>query len=182
MKVFCIGFNKTGTVSLSTALRKLGFPGIHGLWENHIKVKRALNENKKLLHYFSSRICHFSDLDIIKDNFEILDTQYPNSKFILNTRNKEDWIKSRTHHFNDYQKHLVLGTKKYKKTWKWVTYSQDEWVSQWDDHHSKVLAYFKDRRDFTVFNIPHGDGYKKLCKFLHVPFLNKPFPKKNITR
>jgi hypothetical protein len=181
-KIFCIGFNKTATVSLSTALRMLGFPGIHGMWSNHLKVQRAIDDNEKLLHYFSKNTCHFSDLDIIKDNFKILDEQYPNSKFILNTRDKESWLKSRINHLNDYKRNLSLGTNKYAKTWKWVNESENEWLQQWDNHHDKVIKYFKDNENFLIFNISKGDGYKKLCNFLKIPILNKPFPKKNVTK
>ena len=182
MKIFCIGFNKTGTVSLYHALKKLGYKqGIHGLWKNHMKIQRAINEDKKLLHYFDSNVTHFSDLDIIKDNFKTLDIQYKNSKFILNTRDKEKWLKSRRAHYNDYLKHK--GTGKYNDNWQWIKETEEAWSKQWDTHHENVITYFENRpNDLLILDIPGSDGYEKLCPFLNIKTIKDKFPKLNITK
>ena len=42
-----------------------------------------------------------------------------------------------------------------------------------------VLFYFSKReKDLLVLDICGGEGWEKLCKFLHVPVPNKKFPKK----
>jgi hypothetical protein len=180
MKIFCIGFNKTGTISLYNALNRLGYAGIHGLWENHLKVGKAIQEQKPLLSYFSENIVHFSDLDIIKDNYKLLDEQYPNSKFILNTRKKQDWLQSRTTHYEDYLRNM--HTNKYAKTWEWVTKSKEQWAKEWDKHHLNVVDYFAGRSDLIVLDIPAGHGYERLCKFLDIPVINEEFPRLNVTK
>lgn len=179
MKIFCIGFNKTGTVSLYSALNQLGFKGIHGAWSNHKKVEKALVENKKLLHYFPDNFTHFSDLDIIKDNFKILDYQYPKSYFILNTRDRGKWLVSRRKHLEDYHKNM--HNNKYAKTWEWVTKTEEEWLQEWDNHHTDVIDYFEGKKNLLVIDITSGDGYLKLCNFLGVPERKEAFPKLNVT-
>jgi hypothetical protein len=179
-RIFCIGFNKTGTVSLYTAINNLGFQGIHGMWDNHTKVFKALKEDKNLLHYFPEKITHFSDLDIIKDNFKLLDEQYPNSKFILNTRNKDSWLTSRRNHYKDYLKNKNNG--KYHNGWRWIKESESDWSEEWDKHHEEVKEYFKYRpNDFLIIDIPSGDGYDKLCPFLGKEIIGKSFPRLNVT-
>lgn len=181
MKIFCIGFNKTGTVSLHKALSELGYRGIHGLWKNHKNVEKAISENKPLLNYFDNNITHFSDLDIIKDNYKLLDKQYPNSKFILNTRNKESWLVSRKKHYNDYLNNKNNG--KYHNGWRWVKESESDWSKEWDKHHEEVIEYFKNRpEDFLIVDIPSGDGYNKLCPFLGKELLGRKFPRLNVTK
>ncbi len=176
--IFCIGFNKTATVSLYSALNRLGFIGIHGLWNNHLKVLRAITENKPLLAYLQG-IEHITDLDIIKDNFKLLDTQYPNSKFILNTREKESWLNSRKNHYQDY---VIDNKYAYSKGWRWIEETPDEWSNEWDLHHKEVNEYFKDRKDdLLIMDIPSGDGWEKLCTFLDKPILSDNFPRQNVT-
>lgn len=177
MKIFCIGFNKTGTVSLHAALTYLGYSGIHGMWGNHLKFVDAKNNNKKLLSGFSDNIIHFSDLDIMKDNFKSLDEQYPNSKFILNTRKKEDWLISRKKHYDKY-----TDNGKYKYDWRWIKDTPEQWGIEWDLHHKDVIDYFKDRpKDLLIMDIPGGDGWDKLCPFLGIEIVQSSFPKKNVT-
>lgn len=164
-KIFIIGFNKTGTSSLHKALVMLGYPGIHGTMPNHIKVEKAIKENKKLLEYFNTNIIHFSDLDILKDNFKLLDEEYPNSKFILNTRDKKEWLISRKNHLQDYLYHINKGTNKYAKGWRWTEESVEQWETEWETHHKNVISYFKDKNNLLIIDVTKGEGFEKLCPF-----------------
>ena len=52
MKIFCIGLNKTGTISLHEALEGLGFNSLHwGGQPSRQAVERAIAEGVPLLSY-----------------------------------------------------------------------------------------------------------------------------------
>ena len=89
--------------------------------------------------------------------FAELDKQYPNSKFILNTRDVDNWINSRLrflksgyeyckhgHSFHDNEEELKLC-----------------WKEHWHTHYNSVIDYFKDRpHDLLIFNIESDDPVK----------------------
>ena len=105
MKVFCIGLNKTGTRSLHDALEMLGLRSIH--WGGselaeavrrgpaiRDAVERALVEGRPLLDDLDDADA-YSDILELSVKFDVLDRQYPGSKFILTTRDLDDWLASR---------------------------------------------------------------------------------------
>ncbi len=169
-KIFGIGLNKTATTSLKTALETLGYKTIH----NPAKIKRAIkkrNENKKILHKIDQYDA-FCDVPI-PSIFKELDKDYPNSKFILTTRNKENWLNSR-------RKHVMVnrGNPFYKYDWLDINYPG--WREEYNSHHKEVINYFEDRKDdILVIDITKGEGWEKICPFLNNDIPNKPFPRKN---
>ena len=103
-KVFCIGLNKTGTSSLHEAFKILGLKSIHFVDGKNINIKEIILDNylkgndilKGLEEYDA-----FSDWDkapYTVDIYKEFDKQYPNSKFILNTRDLNCWLDSREKH------------------------------------------------------------------------------------
>jgi hypothetical protein len=174
-KIFGIGLHKTGTSSLHEALKILGFKSIHDFNEE-VNIMDVMNENiqkrKKLLegmeHYDA-----FFDFHKYDGTFKKLDEQYPNSKFILNTRNLEDWLISREKHVKRNQKNPF-----YKGDF--LKIDKTSWKVLWENYHNEVIKYFKNRPgDFLIIDVPGGEGWKKLCPFLRVSIPKKPFPKKN---
>ena len=95
MKIFGIGFHKTGTTSLMRALKILGYSckGSFGISDPDISrnvYERAFSQVDK----FDTFIGH--PWTII---FRELDEKYPGSKFILTLRPTEKWIASVTRRF-----------------------------------------------------------------------------------
>jgi len=123
--------------------------------------------------------CHFRQKKDSLNNFEVieLDKQNPNSKFILNTRNLDDWLDSREKH--------ILRRKKKGLPIKHISPSgllidRPYWEQVFKVHHQEVLEYFKDRQeDLLIIDVPKGDGWEKLCAFLGYPIPDVPFPQKN---
>lgn len=162
-KIFGIGLSRTGTKSLSAALRELGY-----------KVKHY-----PPTQYFYEIIDEFEALtDIpIAVNYKALDRKYPHSKFILTIRDLPSWLKS-------CEKH-VLNTslsKKWQIDLRIKCYGTKIWDinkyrSTYYNHLKDVTEYFKERdKDFLVLNIIDGEGYEKLCAFLGKPVIYKKFP------
>ena len=103
--------------------------------------------------------------------YKLLDKQYPNSKFILNTRNKQKWLKSRINHQNgQYLSHLA----------KEFQLSENEmiqkWSDEWDYHHLEVISYFYEKPNKLIIFDIEKDNPVKLEKFFKNNFnLNTKF-------
>ena len=94
-KIFCIGFHKTGTTSLETALTMLGYrvTGCNGINDPDIE-KNVLKMAFELVGQY----------DAFQDNpwpiiFKELDEKFPGSKFILTLRDSKSWRHSQVKHF-----------------------------------------------------------------------------------
>ena len=97
-KIFCIGFQKTGTKSLGIALNVLGYRvcGLVGTKDPDI-AKNGL----PLIHSL------IPSYEAFRDNpwplfYEDLDRWYPGSRFIFTVRSPDAWIDSAVAHFGDH--------------------------------------------------------------------------------
>jgi hypothetical protein len=183
MKVFCIGLNKTGTRSLHDALEILGLRGLH--WggpdpaaalqrgpEIRAAVERCLREGRPLLEDIDEADA-YSDILALSTNFDVLDQQYPGSRFILTVRDVDDWIDSRRRHVEANVERKARG--EYPGTF--LTVDEAGWRAEMTEHHARVRAYFAERPDdLLVMDIATGDGWEPLCAFLGVPVPDRPFP------
>jgi hypothetical protein len=190
MKIFQIGFNRCGTVSLHYFFEMSGIPAVH--WDEGALARSMYaqyKQDKPLLARYPD-FTFFSDMeaDIAIagkpswlyahiDFYKLLDAQYPGSKFILNTRRLEDWLVSRSR-FGEASPswYLDYAKRQYNTSAENV---HQIWKNQWVQHHNDVLAYFKDRpEDLLVYDIDN-DNADKIREFFK-PYLlltNKPFPK-----
>ena len=98
-KVFCVGFQKTGTSSLRDALRLLGYKvaGVYGRGQDLASLQASYVED-------GLRLAH--EHDAVQDMpwpliFRELDSAFPASKFILLEREAESWFGSIAGHFGD---------------------------------------------------------------------------------
>ncbi|WP_025007224.1 sulfotransferase family protein [Marinilabilia salmonicolor] len=182
-KIFCIGLNKTGTTSLHDAFLKLGIQSVHCNEKNGRHIKPIIKDNYESGNKLLQGIEHYdaySDWNIPSTNhlFIELDKQYPNSKFILNTRDMNSWIKSREKHVKRI-KNLDKLQEKYPDN-PWYNIDKNAWEEEFRNHHKKVLDYFANRKDdLIVFDVTNGDSWEKLCNFLNKDIPNKPFPVSN---
>lgn len=197
-KIFQIGFNKCGTVSLYVLFQFYTEPKIKSVhWEDGKLASSMfynLQNNKKLLDNYND-VIFFSDMETcilgkyhyMFKFFDILDTQYPKSKFILNTRPIKNWIQSRLNHKIIYDNpNELLNNESYLSSQInfYKTNSIDEiisiWIDEWNYHHNKVINYFKDRPDdLLIFDI-EKDSLDKIKNFLpNIKFTVNSLPFKN---
>jgi hypothetical protein len=157
-KIFQIGFNRCGTATMHGYLRANGIPSVHN---DKGKLARHMFHNseqgKELLSGYS-RYQAFFDMewlgpDRFLEGYKLypqLAESYPDGIFILNTRNREAWIRSRIQHARGgyIRKHrAILGAA-----------SDDEvaehWRQEWDAHHRNVIEFFAGKPyRFFVCNI-----------------------------
>lgn len=188
MKVFQIGFNRCGTTSIynffktNTNLKCLHYEGgriAFQMLQNQIE-QRPLLEGKYQSHNVFTDMQAFVSakgktylLLAHTEYYKTLDHQYPNSKFILNTRDIEKWIESRIKHYtkNGWIRRMpqIYDTDDFVQIWR----------RQWIEHHEDTKEYFKDRDNFLVFDIEKDSG-EKIAHFIpEVRFKNTKFPKLN---
>lgn len=166
-KVFCIGYNKTGTTSLGKALQLLGYRHSsynRKVWREYYKKNKIV----KILEY-TARFDSFDDLPWLKeDMIPILDKVFPNSKFIFLTRDDESWKKS-------FYNWTFLAKGYYP--------DMENSFEEYKNHQRFVMKYFEGRPDhqFLVLNIQDEKGFKKLADFLGKQVDEERFPHYNKT-
>ncbi|MEJ0053635.1 MAG: sulfotransferase [bacterium] len=173
-KVFNIGFNKSGTTSLTRACEVLGFRSLHWLYEDRRLCDVIEEEKSRNRRFFESLEDYnfFSDFNG-KYYFRELDEQYPGSKFILTIRDLEGWLDSR-------EKHVIRNQRDPDYKHDWLTVDRKAWAEDYWRYQAELDAYFKDRSgDSLIMNIAGGDGWDTLAPFLGKEIPTVPFPVEN---
>ena len=164
-KVWVIGLARTGTTTLCSALKLLGYERI---------VHNPLFEQLR-------------DLDAAADNgctvfYKYLDYKFPSSKFVLTMRDTESWLESMEYIFGRYpctreddiaiqRRMLLYGT---------VGFDRTKLIESYRHHANDVRQYFVNRpNDLLEMNVLEGDGWEKLCPFLETETPPVPFPHSN---
>lgn len=195
MKIFCIGFNKTGTTSLKNFFDNNNFltAPVHPfeLRMDHYYTNNY-KEIIKLINQKYSNFSFFKDVPFSCPNFyKSLDEEFKNSKFILTIRDSEDeWYNSliRFHKkFGDINK--VSKFIYVKPGWminflnncygstKESPYDEKILKNSYLKHIEDVKEYFKDREnDLLIINLKDKDVINKIENFLNVELSYKKMP------
>ena len=175
-KVFCIGFQKTGTSSMRDALELLGYrvTGAFGFDDSLDELRRT---------HVERGIEIARRYDAVEDMpwalmFRELDAAFPGSRFILTVREEDAWFRSIAGHFGANPSPIQM-----------LTYGEDApapvgheaaYRARYRAHNDAVRTYFSGRPDdLLVMELARGDGWHKLCPFLGEPAPDKPFPVTN---
>lgn len=179
VKVFGIGFHKTGTTSLGLALEHFGYRVCHGA----VPLREALG-HRLMMHLLDDR--HLEPImrvarhyDAFEDNpwfvlYRELDRRFPGSKFILTIRDEARWLDSACRYFGPTRSDL--------RRWIYGDASplgnEQRWAERYRSHNDAVTSYFSARPDdLLVVDWEHGDGWNELAAFLgRTPPSALPFP------
>jgi hypothetical protein len=94
-KIFNIGYNKTGTTTMEYVFKKLGYSCPDQQEQEARIVKQLYLGNFKPLIDFVAQYDAFQDMPFSQGVvYSQVDALFPNSKFILTVRNKDDWYES----------------------------------------------------------------------------------------
>ncbi|WP_415893349.1 sulfotransferase [Neptuniibacter sp. PT8_73] len=94
-KLFCIGYNKTGTTSLEHILKLLGYKMPNQMEQEIRLVRQVYAGNFKPLIDFCGNFDAFQDMPFSQGVlYAQLDCLFPNSKFILTVRDSDEWFDS----------------------------------------------------------------------------------------
>jgi hypothetical protein len=191
-KIFIIGFNRCGTRTLHYFFKDNNLKSIHwdnnnlvDVFENNIKSGNKLLENGKTINKKVNSDCNYSEAIVFsdmtkniinkdaKDYYKRLDSDYPNSKFILNIRDVDKWIKSRKKHSNGrlLYEHMNFHNCDEKQI-------EIIWKNMYEKHILDVKDYFENRKlDLCIYDI-ENDTIDKIIEFLKNDFiLNKKYYK-----
>ena len=171
-KIFQIGFNRCATTSFFEFFNENKVPSYHFWGSNRRKLANIMKRNflngASILSSTDDKV-FFSDMEdytpqrffAYSEYYQLMDKDYPNSRFILNIRDVNDWIESRA---RLHRGKVIDGEKKYSDVRK------DEevfniWKNHYYSHIENVKSYFKTRpSDLLVFDID-SDSISKLIEF-----------------
>jgi hypothetical protein len=149
MKIFQIGFNRCGTRTIHDYFAANRIRSVH--WDEGRLARRIFanlaNGDDLLAGYTYFDV--FTDMEWLDGIhhceayklFPYFAAQYPDAVFILNTRDREDWIRSRFAHGDGqyavrYKRHVgVASDEKLAEIWR----------TEWDRHHRRVTDFFAGR-------------------------------------
>ncbi len=175
-KIFCIGFQKTGTTSLYVALKQLGCR-VSGTVGHRWTAARLAREGAQLCVATARRYDAAEDMPW-PVFFRELDAAFPGAKFILTIRDKDAWHQSVDRHFGraDIEMHrFVYGEGSGR-----ACDSKERWIDVYSAHNAAVIDHFRGRpNDLLVMDLARGDGWDKLAPFLGVAAPGTPFPVRN---
>lgn len=169
-KVFEVGMPKTGTTSLGMAFRQLGLNTQGWSPEVHYEYTKRGNPGPAL--------SLAQDYDAFEDGpwhnlpLEMLDENFPGSKFILLERENHSWFESMRNFYQSVE-------------FDWFhAHGEDVWIARKQKKYQRIHNYFNHRpHDLLIMNIvDSGDGWEELCLFLDLPIPDASFPWANRRR
>lgn len=197
MKIFCIGYNKTGSTSLYKALTDLGFNGSNLEKGELLMYDLIHNDIASILFYIKNNPSYEVYKDIpfsVRGVWRYLYEKYPDAKYILSERDtSEQWYNSITSFHRklwnlspnptwDEVKEIKYRYKRYNKTGGMISdylqytfgsnklpYDKNKLISSYEKHNKEVKEFFKEKENFITVNVSNDDDYQRLCKFLNKP-------------
>ena len=157
-KIFCIGFNKTGTTSLHKTFLSLGLTSEHSVKWTKISQIKPLDTS-----YFKQQ-CY---CDGYRSDFAMLDQDFPNSLFIFNDRNVTEWLRSRVKQYLRFQETPTPREAIESRKYGWIAkdfFSEPElaifkWLTEYRIYKYQALTYFSTRKEFTTVNVTEDPNY-----------------------
>ena len=186
-KVFGLGLWRTGTTSLTRALRELGVRCKHYPYDK--KTQDELWSEKTPLSILE-RYDAITDISIVPF-YKTLDRLYPGSRFILTIRDEATWLDSMRRQIERLWNSSLMENPQFRafseaiseRVYGGIAFEPERLATKYREHVADVQGYFVDRAgDLLTMNIVDADGWEKLCPFLGVPTPESPFPYVNAFR
>lgn len=205
MKIFCIGYNKTGSTSIFYSIKELGFKADDRIFGEGERLMR--NVCKGDLVSVTNWIELRNHVELFKDVplsvphvWEALYKKYPGAIYVLSERDSsEQWYNS------IYKFHTKIFGLSPNPDWEEVTniklnytgfvydymsytygkeglpYDKDKLINSYEAHNKKVKEFFKDKKNFISVNVSNDNDYLRLANFLEKKPLGNKFPVLNKT-
>lgn len=203
-KIFCIGFNKTGTTTIARVMKDFGYQ-LGDQTKSELLLKNWFLRDFKSITDFCNTAEGFQDIPFsLPYTYTVLDNYFHNAKFILTIRDNENqWYDSITrYHSRLWSKNNTLPSIKELKMsnygylgfaydyYKYVfntpvtdIYNETILKDTYLAHNNAVMDYFKGKPEsLIVINVSHSLDYFRLCDFLEKKPLYDKFPWENKTK
>lgn len=178
-RVFCIGWSKTGTTSLTEALRILGLFSWH--WAPWVI---GFNHVRSQISDFRIDFSSVADYSAVADLpicalYRELDQAFPGSLFILTTRPLETWLASATADVENCIR--WIGHMDAVERWAFGTdvIDRDVFQKRYLQHQDQVFRFFSGRADLLTMDVSQANPWQRLCEFLQLPVPDRAFPHLN---
>jgi Sulfotransferase domain len=191
LKVFGIGLSRTGTTSLTDALKLLGYRSIHFPHDSETM--------REIIGYLRApeaelRLTILNEVDALTDTpitttFRALDRAYAGSKCILTERDESAWLASCERYWAEVLMPLMATRDKdtvaYIEAVNIATYGTHyfepgHFSATLRRHRHIVREYFRSRPDdLLVVDLSEGSAWETVCHFLDETVPNVPFPHSN---
>lgn len=185
-KVFVVGLSRTGTTTLTVALRRLGYLAAH--WVNPATGQMLLPADAAIFDAMADAP--------VADAVEELADRYPQARFILTLRPAASWERSLLALMR--REHGIAGAEALARfirsgaggmhggRWAEVCARQllvpGGLAAAPAAHAERVRARFRhEPQRLLEFDLWAGDGWGKLCAFLGLPVPAEPFPHANVS-
>lgn len=185
-KIFCIGSNKTGTTSLDSSMRTLGFTSMP---EDLAYQYLALGQNdqiqneifRTLLKKECAQFNFFEDLPFCyRENYKAIDEFFPDAKFILSIRNPEEWFSSCIRWIENLDCKSIYN-------WIWginfASENKEEIINLYKKRNIEVQDYFADTPSKLLVSYTEQASFSNLCNFLGIEVslaADLVYPKENV--
>ncbi len=168
-RYFQIGFGRCGTTAIAQFFQRNGIPAVH---YRRGELARRIDANLQagrfiLSGYEQYRV--FTDMQYLRPHVHIeaykyyrqIMEQVPDSKFILNTRDRERWVSSLIRYYGDKSDWIET----YRTFYGLNDLAEvvNHWRRNWDCHHAAVQQAIPPER-LLVFDI-ETDSPLLLCRF-----------------
>jgi len=165
-KIFCIGFNKTGTDSLHHFFLKCGFRSKHG----HGWTRMSRTKFGKLYIHLAADC--YSDGEAAE--FRNLQDWFPRSVFVLNDREERPWLRSRVKHVlraGVLDADTAVRTEGYRGMSEDYFANPEEAVERWllerRFYYRKVYRWFRGAENFLELRVTEDPNWRTvLAEFL----------------
>lgn len=198
-KIVVIGFNKTGTTSITSALKELGFLTASQSQSERLLPDIIRGDYSKVIDFMKSGEV-FQDIPFSLPNiYKHIYNKYPNAKFILTIRdNSDQWYRSLLNFHSkiwgngDIPSEQNLSKEIYhykgfpldylKFTFGEELYDEAQYKAVYEKHINDVIDFFLDKHEnLIIINTSKDSDYFKLCDYLKVNPKRNNFEWKNKT-
>lgn len=179
-KVFCIGLSRTGTTSITVALKMLGHEAHHQCCQ---LVELVPGSKPRVDKEWADAFDATSDV-APATVLEELAEMYPDAKFVLTQRPPLVWGKAMIRFCSKHWLIFLVPIPPVKQIFDaiygegWAAYDEERWAKVYEAHEARVdKAFAKAPHRLLKFSIVGNGGWKPLCKFLGVTAVpSVPFP------
>ena len=202
--IFCIGQNKTGTTSMEALFKKLNYK-VGDQYQAELLFKDWQKNNFiPIIKYIKQSGNFFQDIPFsLPKTYEILEKEFPKSKFILTIRSEDLWVNSvfnfqKKIFANDKENYTIEDLKNadyiYKGYgWdvtkaKYPMINEENFndknirISTYNKYNQDVINYFADKKNkLLVVDLSEPKAKEKIAKFIGRDLTNVEIPWANKT-
>jgi hypothetical protein len=173
MKIFCIGFQKTGTTTLAQVFRSGGFKvtGPNGIYDPQIAQNVGDLVDRLVGRY-----------DVFQDNpwplfYKEMAESFPEAYFIHSHRDTEAWISSVVKHFGGSDRpmlRMIYGVGDPRG-------NEGQFVETYERHNAAVSEFFsKGDFNYMSLDVSREENADRLKRFVGLPSDGTKFPHVNV--